>query len=171
MNRVSMELETIDKLFLELSQVSRARTQRELTQLHLINKLVTALQRQKDSHDSIAMLMDSVPSDLGLKSVRQQSRKFADEARSLLDGLDGVRGEVMAPAPLPAVAPSGKPDWRIGLTVKTKYRTHERYYERGTVRDVHPDGTNGIHDKAGVLRIEIIGGPTILEPADNWVTA
>lgn len=64
-----------------------------------------------------------------------------------------------------------KPDWRIGLTVKPKYRTHELHYERGTIRDVHPDGTGGVHDKDGVLKIEMQTGQTILAPADEWVTA
>ncbi len=62
-------------------------------------------------------------------------------------------------------------DWRIGLTVKPKYRSHELYYERSVVRDVHPSGTGGVVDPHGVLRIETQDGRTLLVPADEWVTA
>ncbi len=68
--------------------------------------------------------------------------------------------------------PSGKLDWRIGLTCKPKYRSDPRYYERGTIRDVHPNGTGNIFDDNGVLQIQLIhSGETILARADDWVTA
>jgi hypothetical protein len=70
------------------------------------------------------------------------------------------------------VPPSGKLDWRIGLTVKPKYRGHELFYERGTVRDVHPSGTGGLSDCDGILRIELVGsGRTFLARASDWMTA
>lgn len=64
-----------------------------------------------------------------------------------------------------------KPDWRIGLTCKPRLRTHELYYEQATVRDVHPSGTGGYHDKDGVLRIELASGRMLLVPAGDWITA
>lgn len=63
-----------------------------------------------------------------------------------------------------------KKDWRIGLTVKPKMRSHPRYYESGEVIEVHPSGTGGIFDKSGVLRIRLHRGLTLLAPADEWVT-
>ena len=64
-----------------------------------------------------------------------------------------------------------KRDWRIGLTVKPKYRSHALYYERGEILDVLPSGTNGIVDRNGVLKLKMSGGSTILAGADEWVTA
>ena len=64
-----------------------------------------------------------------------------------------------------------QPDWRIGLTVKPKYRTDPRYYERGKIIDVHPSGTGGVFDDAGVLRIKLDAGDVILQRAEDWVTA
>ena len=64
-----------------------------------------------------------------------------------------------------------KNDWRIGLTCKPKYRNHDFYYERGTIRAVHPNGTGGIVDKDRVLRIEMFSGLVFLAPADDWITA
>jgi hypothetical protein len=62
-------------------------------------------------------------------------------------------------------------DWRIGLSIKTKYRTHELYYERATIIDVLPDGTGGLSDPTGILKIKLLSGSTILVRADEWVTA
>lgn len=64
-----------------------------------------------------------------------------------------------------------KRDWRVGLTVKPKYRGHPLYYERGTVVEVLPSGTDGIVDRYGVLKIRMSGGSTILAGADDWITA
>lgn len=64
-----------------------------------------------------------------------------------------------------------KPDWRIGLTVKAKYRSDPLYYERGKVVDVHGSGFCGIDDKDGVLRIKLDSGNVILSASDKWVTA
>lgn len=66
---------------------------------------------------------------------------------------------------------SKAPDWRIGLTVKCKYRNHIFYYERAIVLDVLPTGTGGIFDKDGVLKLKLEGGSVILAPADEWMTA
>ncbi len=57
-------------------------------------------------------------------------------------------------------------DWRIGLSVKPKYRP-----EAGVVLDVLPSGTAGIVDETGVLKIRLISGTVILRGADDWVTA
>lgn len=63
-------------------------------------------------------------------------------------------------------------DWRIGLSCKPKYRSDPRYYERGEIIDVHPSGTGGVFDDAGVLRIKLqSNGDIILQRADDWVTA
>lgn len=64
-----------------------------------------------------------------------------------------------------------KPDWRIGLSCKPKYRTHPLRYEApGKIIAVEPSGTDGIVDRDGVLRIEI-GGKVILAASDEWMTA
>ena len=62
-------------------------------------------------------------------------------------------------------------DWRIGLTVKPKYRNDPLRYEQGIVLDVFPSGTNGIIDRYGVLKIKMESGAVILRPADHWITA
>lgn len=64
-----------------------------------------------------------------------------------------------------------KKDWRVGLTVKPKYRTHPLYYEMAAVVEVHPSGTGGVVDPDGVLRILLLSGKTTLVPAGEWVTA
>ena len=65
-----------------------------------------------------------------------------------------------------------KPDWRIGLSCKSKYRSSQHYYDGGgKILSVWPSGTGGIHDKDGVLKIELAGGSVILAAADQWVTA
>ena len=66
----------------------------------------------------------------------------------------------------------GKRDWRIGLSVKVKYRWHDLYYEPPhTVVDVFPSGHGGVTDKDGVLLLRGIEGNTFLAPADQWRTA
>lgn len=62
-------------------------------------------------------------------------------------------------------------DWRIGLSVKVKYRNHPRYYERGKIVDVLPSGTGGLVDADGILVIETETGAKILERADDWMSA
>lgn len=66
-------------------------------------------------------------------------------------------------------------DWRIGLTVKPKYRNDAEYYHEGIVLDVLPSGTNGIHDDQGVLKIQLDKGSNrgsvVLRGASNWMTA
>lgn len=64
-----------------------------------------------------------------------------------------------------------KPDYRIGLSCKPKYRSHELYYERGKIIETHPDGTGGLSDKDGILRIQMESGKTFLARADDWQTA
>ena len=66
---------------------------------------------------------------------------------------------------------SPKSDWRIGLSVKPKYRNDELFYEQGEVIAVLPSGTNGIIDRDGVLKIRMQSGTIILRAADQWVTA
>lgn len=66
--------------------------------------------------------------------------------------------------------PSDK-DWRIGLSVKPKYRNHELYCERGEVVDVKPNGTNGIVDEFGVLVIKMESGRVLMAASHEWVTA
>lgn len=63
-------------------------------------------------------------------------------------------------------------DWRIGLSVKPKYRTHERYYEPpALVVDTRPNGTNGIADQNGILCIKTMEGTVLLVPSEEWITA
>lgn len=62
-------------------------------------------------------------------------------------------------------------DWRVGLTVKPKYRHDPLRYEQGIVEAVEPRGTAGIFDPDGVLRIRLESGVVILRPAGQWVTA
>jgi hypothetical protein len=68
-------------------------------------------------------------------------------------------------------APEVKQDWRIGLTVRVKYRNDPLYYERGVVLSAHPNGFGGIFDPMGVLRISLDSGAVILRGADQWITA
>jgi len=63
-----------------------------------------------------------------------------------------------------------KRDWRIGLTVKPKARTHPRYYESCKVVEVLPDGTAGMFDKDGILKIKSSTGEVFLARADEWRT-
>lgn len=63
------------------------------------------------------------------------------------------------------------PDWRIGLSVKPKMRYHELYYERAIVEEVFPDGTGGVFDPNGVLRIKLTGGKVMLVRSEDWVAA
>lgn len=62
-----------------------------------------------------------------------------------------------------------KPDWRIGLTVKPKLRSHALFGRRG-IEAAFPDGWGGLEDETGILQISI-GGRAILARADEWVTA
>jgi hypothetical protein len=64
-----------------------------------------------------------------------------------------------------------KQDWRIGLTVKPKYRNDPLRYEQGVVLDVHQDGYAGLSDPNGIIRISMDTGAVILRRADDWVTA
>lgn len=72
-----------------------------------------------------------------------------------------------------ATASVGKPDWRIGLKVKPKIRTHVLFGKPGVVREVYPDGSFGVDDQNGVLVIDM-GYPftfLVVEGANEWVTA
>lgn len=62
-------------------------------------------------------------------------------------------------------------DYRVGLSVKPKYRTHELFYERGWIRGVSPSGTGGVFDDDGVLTIEMESGKVLLAPSNEWITA
>lgn len=62
-------------------------------------------------------------------------------------------------------------DYRIGLTMRCRERSHRLYYERGEVVYVHPDGTAGLACKDGVLVLRMAGGSVVMEPADQWVAA
>jgi len=64
-----------------------------------------------------------------------------------------------------------KKDWRIGVSVKPKFRGHELHYERGKVLDVGPSGTGGLIDRTGILKIEMESGFTFWARADEWITA
>ena len=64
-----------------------------------------------------------------------------------------------------------KKDYRIGLSVKAKYRTADFYYDRGVVVDVHPSGTSGIVDPDGVIVVKHDSGIVRMHAADALVTA
>jgi anti-sigma factor RsiW len=72
-----METETIDKLFLELSQVTTAKTKRE-------SELERALKRQGESHASIAMVLRGPPTDAGMRGCIKQCDEFRGEANRAL---------------------------------------------------------------------------------------
>jgi hypothetical protein len=62
-------------------------------------------------------------------------------------------------------------DWRVGLSCKPKYRTHDLYYERGKILKVCPSGTSNLFDKDGILMIEMESGRVFYARSDEWVTA
>jgi hypothetical protein len=64
-----------------------------------------------------------------------------------------------------------KPDWRVGLSVKPKYRNSALFYERGIVEAVHPSGWGGLQDDNGILQIRMETGRTIIARSEEWVTA
>lgn len=70
-----------------------------------------------------------------------------------------------------AVVEPKKPDWRVGLSCKPKYRHDDLWYERGIIVAVEPSGTAGLVDPSGILRIKMESGGVILRRADEWVTA
>lgn len=72
-----METETLDRLFLELSQVTTAKTKRE-------SDLERALNRQSQSHKSIAMVLRGPPTEGGMESCITQCDKLAAEADETL---------------------------------------------------------------------------------------
>ena len=74
-------------------------------------------------------------------------------------------------ARLTALVSSEKRDWRVGLPCKVKYRSHPRYYERGVIVAVHPNGFAEINDETGVLVIKMGAGDVIVSGADQWISA
>ena len=64
------------------------------------------------------------------------------------------RPSIKSPKAPPQPNDHTKPDWRIGLSVKVKYRSHPMYYERGTIIETYPSGTGGIADKDGVIKVQ-----------------
>lgn len=79
-----METEMIDRLYLELSQVAKAKTKREL-------ELERALTRQLQSHASIQLVLSEGATDAGLASCIKQCDDFVAEAKRAL-GIDDLRG-------------------------------------------------------------------------------
>jgi RNase P/RNase MRP subunit p29 len=51
-------------------------------------------------------------------------------------------------------------DWRIGLTVRPKYRNDPLYYEEGEIIDATKN----------TLKIKLRKGTVISRPSDDWVT-
>lgn len=65
-----------------------------------------------------------------------------------------------------------RPDWRIGLSVKPKFRNHPHFGQTGEVIEVLPDGTDGIKDKDQVLKVLMnVSGAIILGGADEFINA
>lgn len=62
-------------------------------------------------------------------------------------------------------------DWRIGLSVKPKYRDDPLLYEQGEIIAVYPSGFGGVLDENGVLKIRLQSGTVVLRASDQWVTA
>lgn len=79
-----MELGTINKLYLELSQVATAKTQREL-------ELERFVKRQVESHESIAMVLRGPPTEVGMAKCIEQCDDFAAEGKRAI-GIDDLRG-------------------------------------------------------------------------------
>jgi hypothetical protein len=79
-----METETIDRLFLELSQVTKAKTAREL-------ELEKVLKRQLESHASIGMVLSEGATAAGLAGCIKQCDGFVAEAKRAL-GICDLRG-------------------------------------------------------------------------------
>jgi hypothetical protein len=79
-----IETEMIDKLYLELSQVTRAKTAREI-------ELERIIRRQKESHASIMMVLKEGPTDAGMAGCIKQCDDFVAEANRAL-GIDDLRG-------------------------------------------------------------------------------
>lgn len=67
---------------------------------------------------------------------------------------------------------SDVPDWRIGLRVKLKYRSHPLFGMAGRIIEVYPSGTAGIDDKNGVIKVLMNESDyAIVCGADDFVTA
>lgn len=79
-----METEAIDRLFLELSQFTTAKTKREV-------ELERLLKRQLESHASIQMVLQGPPTEAGMAGCIKQCDDFVAEAKRGL-GIDDLRG-------------------------------------------------------------------------------
>ena len=72
-----------------------------------------------------------------------------------------------------------KPDWRIGILAKSKFKEDGSFYsfaERNDqppsrIIDVLPSGSGGITDTGGVLMLRLETGQIILARSQDWVTA
>lgn len=94
------------------------------------------------------------------------------EGDTIVEALTDLENKLIGKAvDAPKVANKPAADWRIGLTVKPKMRTHELHYEQGEVVAILPDGTNGLFDPTGILKIRMQTGRVIVARADEWVTA
>ena len=64
-------------------------------------------------------------------------------------------------------------DWRVGITVQSKYAGDPLGKRKARVLAVYPSGTNDIHDADGVLELKFLDswGEIIRAPADRFVTA
>lgn len=68
--------------------------------------------------------------------------------------------------------PDERPDWRVGLRVKPKYRDSPlwRIGAVGVVVSVHKSGHQGIIDSDGVVEVSL-AALLVTTGADAWVTA
>lgn len=62
-------------------------------------------------------------------------------------------------------------DWRVGLSVKPKYRNDVLFGKVLTCVAAAPSGEHGIDDPDGVLFVQELNGRGFWSPADRWVTA
>lgn len=71
----------------------------------------------------------------------------------------------------PAIRPEVKPDWRIGMAVTPKMRSHPLFQQMGAVRKVFPAGGD-IPERINVEIYNRTGDTTcIQEPSNDWMTA
>lgn len=112
-------------------------------------------------------LPDGADELVAILNALEEKAEFGNQCYQ--DRCEGAFTEVSVVKKLEAE--HAKRDWRIGISCKPKYRTHELFYESGVIDDVFPSGHGGIFDEHGVLKIRMASGRVLLAKADEWVTA
>ena len=127
----------------------------------------------------VMMVSESLASNyivprLGFSSVltRHQGIKFLiDASNEAAKGIDPKAVTPVDTSPGESHLGAQQADWRVGLSVKPRLRTHPDYYESmAKVIGVFPSGHGGITDPSGVLMLQR-DNKTFLAPSADWVTA